>query len=506
MKKFITLCVILIACALIAVPAFAEVQNVKVSGDIDTKAINRSNYDLSNGNHLNAEFTSNYKDSDGWFMTTASLQVDADLTDNVATCVRLLNERDWTKEPNNNNTSNIDVGNTDIALSTAYVTLKEVFYAPLTLKIGRQALRFGNGLVVGDPDTNDATTSQMRAAGQISTADSNALANAHGLTAVDLSARKSFDAIKASFDYNPLTIDLVYAKIDAGTNIGRGSTTVGGVAIGPNQDDVDLKGANLGYKFGTMNSEAEAYVFSKIDRSYRPSNKPEDITNAYGIRGSIEPIAKLILDGELAMQDGHYADLITGRKLDREAWALDIGGSYALDLMWSPKVGARYSYRSGQKAPTADANIDVDSKSTKYEAWSTMFEDQTHGIIANQIFDGDNDGVDSNSHIINLNASVVPIQDLTLAVDYYNYTLAEKFYSTNAEGSVVDTRYMNGNLPYEMKGKTDLGNEVDLSLVYDYTEDVKLGLTAGMFLPGEAFNKTNNNNATTVMADVSVAF
>ena len=73
MSRFLKLMSVLAIVALIAVPAFAEVQNVKVSGDIDSKMINRSNYDFNNGNT---------SDTDTWFMSTARLQVDADLTDN----------------------------------------------------------------------------------------------------------------------------------------------------------------------------------------------------------------------------------------------------------------------------------------------------------------------------------------------------------------------------------------------------------------------------------------
>ena len=46
MSRFLKLMSILAIVALIAVPAFAEVQNVKVSGDIDSKMINRNNYDV----------------------------------------------------------------------------------------------------------------------------------------------------------------------------------------------------------------------------------------------------------------------------------------------------------------------------------------------------------------------------------------------------------------------------------------------------------------------------
>src|SRR3989338_3924536 len=112
MSKFLKLMSILAIVALIAVPAFAEVQNVKVSGDIDSKVIYRNNYDFKQGpiaGNVNS-------DKDIWFNTVTRVQVDADLTDNVSTCIRLLNERDWNVEPAPGSTTS---GETSLALDLA---------------------------------------------------------------------------------------------------------------------------------------------------------------------------------------------------------------------------------------------------------------------------------------------------------------------------------------------------------------------------------------------------
>lgn len=455
MSRFLKLMSILAIVALIAVPAFAEVQNVKVSGDIDSKVITRTDYDFKN-------YQAATDDSDTWFMSAVRVQIEADLTDNVSTSVRLLNERDWNLEPAPGAGT---TGDTAIALDLASIKLKEMFYAPLTLTIGRQNLRFGNGLVVGDPDSNDASTGTM-------------------IKAEDLSVRKSFDAVKATLDYNPLVLDIIMAKITAGT-----------VGVSKNDDDTNLYGVNAAYKFNQYNSEIEAYAFSKNTRS---ANATTDTVETYGVRGSLEPISKLVVDAELAMQKGDY--LVSGTTTkDRSAWAADVGAAFAIDYKWSPKVAARYSYRSGSK--TGAAGSDDDTGESKYKAWDTSFEDQTHGIIANQIFDGNNDGVDSNGSTINLMASIVPVQDLTIALDYYNFMLAQKWAAT-----VTTVRTLNDATSYSIRSSKDLGQELDLSLAYDYTEDVKLGLTAGLFMPGKAFLTDNNDPASTVMADVKVSF
>ena len=122
--------------------AYAEVQNVKVSGDINILGVLRNNFDLSNpGNPPSSATQTKENDKAGFFATQTRVRIDADLTDNVMATVRLINERNWTSETNSS---------TDIDLDLAYVTLKEFLYSPLTLTLGRQELRFGNQFIIGN--------------------------------------------------------------------------------------------------------------------------------------------------------------------------------------------------------------------------------------------------------------------------------------------------------------------------------------------------------------------
>jgi hypothetical protein len=192
---------------------YAEVQNVKVSGDLLTQSVLRNSIALQDNPVGVAAATTGYGESITAFISAVRLRVDADLTDQVAATVRLLNERDWDEESN---------ANTDIDLDLAYVTMKEFLYSPLTLTVGRQELHFGNDFIIGDPDTNGFSAAHGTAgkAGLVDSLD-------------DLSVRKAFDAIRATLDYDPLVIDLVYAKIDEN-------------AV-QQYNDVDLYGVNAAY-------------------------------------------------------------------------------------------------------------------------------------------------------------------------------------------------------------------------------------------------------------------
>ncbi|HDP16269.1 MAG TPA: hypothetical protein ENN16_00270, partial [Candidatus Omnitrophica bacterium] len=287
MKRLLSICVVLTAIALIAAPAFAEVQNVKVSGDVNSGGVSRQGYTLLPSNNS----ASSNNDNDSFLYTQARVRIDADLTDNVMATVRFLTEYDW------NTYSNTSGDGDNVDLDLANVTLKEVFYQPLTVTVGRQELRYGNAFVIGDPDTNTISK------------DGN-------LTAGDLSLRKSFDAIKAVFDYNPLVVDVFTAKIKE-TNKTR--------------NDVDLYGINAAYDIGQHNSEVEAYwILSANDVPVAPTagTNAGNSIHTIGVRGSVTPVENLNLLGELAFQRGKY-DSESVTKRDQKATAYQVAGEYA---------------------------------------------------------------------------------------------------------------------------------------------------------------------------------
>jgi len=481
MKRLMILFAVLTAVALIASPAFAEVQNVKISGDINSAGVYRNQYDLrpSTADGAGSAVSSNINS----LVTQARVCVDADLTDNVSATIRLLSEYDWDTE--NAGNSGVNAANDDVNLDLANITLKEVFYAPLSVTVGRQELRLGNAFILSDPDTN--TTS----------ADTS-------ITTGDLSLRKSFDAVSAVLDYDPLVVDVIFAKIDD-SNAGIASPTVD-----TNTDeDEDLYGINASYDVGSYDAEVEGYWLLNRNNDKTATDATGDAIDTIGIRGSLVPIDNLNLSGEIAFQSGDFTST-----REQDAMAYQIAADYALadfSIPWtsieigSPILKLGYTHYDGEEVVN----------SGDHSAWIPLYEDQTHGIVANYILGGVNGGQNSNANILNVGASIVPIEDLTVSLDYYNFSLDEKLVAGNNDlastGSALDW----GNIPdesdYFMFADDDLGYEIDLALNYDYSEDVKMGLCAGLFNPGDAFDgssgdTTNSQSAMEVLATLDVAF
>ena len=164
-----------------------------------------------------------------------------------------------------------------------------------------------------------------------------------------------------------------------------------------------------------------------------------------------------------------------------------MGADYLFKNSYNAKLGLCYTYLSG----------DDDANDNDYEAWNPMFEDQRVGEIANILFDN------TNLQYIKVSGSIQPREDITLAADYYYLRLAEKLSgSTYTPSSPIasDNKYAINS------DKKELGSELDVSMTYDYTEDVQLKLIGGWFFPGDFFDGSNDNTAYSLRASLKVEF
>ncbi|MEK6714236.1 MAG: alginate export family protein, partial [Nitrospirota bacterium] len=364
MRKTILLALALVA--LVAMPAMASVQNVKVGGSIDSTWLIRNDFDL--GASVIADEKQNL------FITQTMLTIDADLTDNVSTTVHLINERVWTQK---------DATDGGIDLHLAYVTLREMLYSPLTVVVGRQAFSYGNSFIVDAAGTNTSAP-----------ADS-------GLNNVaeDLTKQTAQDAVRFIFDYEPLSVELLLSKIDSRTN----------TLAADDQDDVDLYGVNAGYEVGdSMNTQVEAYFFARIDRPDNVGASPSEASKADtvyvpGLRASTNPIEGLNVQAEVAWQRGNRV-LTTATVNDnqrREAMAAQVIASYQVPVLeeYKPILAYVYTYVSGDSNNgIGDSRAATEKSSEKFTAWDPMYENQAGGTIYNTLFNL------TNSHIHTVSA------------------------------------------------------------------------------------------------------
>ncbi len=459
----------------LASPAFAAIQNVKVSGDITSTYVNRDNFDL--GTTLISEGVVTAGDTvpvglkkQGVFVTQARLRVDADLSDNVSTTVGLINERGWTAETGTGGNQD-----TNVQLYLASVTMRELLYSPLTVTVGRQVFNYGNGLIMGDGGVNNLATGN--------------LAN----VAQDLTLRTSYDGVKAILDYKPLTIDMFYFK--------NSQALLNGNAISKNSSS-NVYGINANYQLNDpMNTVVESYMFSRIngnDITGTTITDKSDTLFVPGLRASTNPIKGLNVQAEIAKQLGDHPVVLTGGKQageHRNAMAAQLLASYSLPVLdkYKPSVNGSYTYVSG------DRNTITPYRAT-YTAWDPFNEIQGSGTIYNTLFPL------SNMHIASVGASANPLEDVTTAFTWNGLWAADDFSASNPLALYQPDGGTTQITPATKRNKRGLGNEYDVNLTYNYTEDVTFGVSLGWFVPGSAFSSNNNNTASQALADVGVKF
>ena len=438
-RKLWVLLVALIVAAL-AAPAFAEVQNVKVGGDITVRGIWRANFDLRDDSNF---ITTGTSDAQKFIFSTVGINLTADLTDNVSADIRLSNQRDWGGNANTglgNSSLNVDV-------SRAYVTMKEMLYSPLTIRLGRQPLWFGKGFIVGsrllagdfDPNTS--------------------------FSADEFTDQTGFDAIRATLDFNPATIDVVYAKVFEGN--------------AASDNDINLTGINAGYKFSSMNGEVEGYYWnvhnSAVSSALGPAGLKPTIVNTVGFRGSVEPVANSSFWGESAIQWGDIGGLAS---TTQRAWAFDFGGDYTLaDVAWTPKLGVEWIFYSGG------------SKDSAGNGWNPIFRGKFETLIrefqAAGLYPTDtpsDTNSTTNEHQLAFFGAVKPTDSIKL--------------DSRVTVFAADTGIRIGNnIGARSKTPHYIGSEWDTKATYDYTEDVQIGLIYGVFWPGDVFRHVSGTDA-----------
>ena len=492
MRKLIVVGLLAFAVALTGT-AYAEVQNIKVSGDLDMKAISHHNYDLklkqkNESGHVGVGPITN-DDNEQFLLSTLHINVDADLTDNVSTSVRLLNQRKWDAFTGG--------GQDQITLDNAYVTLKEFLYSPLTIVAGRQNLVYGSGFIVGNGLLADPETVFP---------DTDSTVGLTSPTGREFSAFNAFDAVRAILDYSPLTIEGVYAKVND---------------TGVADADETLYGIYGTWKADRWDATVEPYWFYKDDSSGAKTVTVNDAvgagvtTRAYevnrvqtvGLRLTGSPIENLKLEGEGAHQFGTLIDTTAGAawtERNRSAWAANIYANYAwAQVPWTPATGLGWTFFSGNSThglngfagDTRDRNDTFNGWDPVYRgSFTTFIQDFLTGADAPAglytTFDANDTAATTNRHLIYGDAKLSPMKDLTL---WARYTHA---------------RFDKAPRP----GRSHhAGDEVDVKALYDYTEDVQLNVFGGWFFPGNYYDQPasstrGNDLAWTVGAGGAVKF
>ncbi len=433
-KKLIMLMVFALVLAF-SCSAFAEVQNVKVGGDTSIWAFDRSTF-----NFANIKDGTDKKIQGNGLAQIVNLKIAADLTDAVSANLVFRNERIWGATTRNGGSGS--AGDLDVYMAAGWVTLKEMFGQPFTLKAGSFGLKLGSGLLVGDADTNRVTSGPFN------------------FELADLSPRKAFTGFVGIMDLKPIVITGAALKITEGT-------------VTVNNDDVNAYAINVGYDLNEidLNGIGEAYWVER-----RAHRTPID---NYGIRIQASPIENFNAGAEFCYQRSKIAvstatngqDEATRSRGDSNTAILLNAGMTMPDVVLAPSISVDYTRLS--------------------KNWHPMMEDMTPADIANVLFQN------TNVQCVGATLAAKPMTDVAASLRFATFRSVKQ---VNALSNSWDAAYnMDGN-------QRHLGDELDLHLTYDYTEDVQFGLMGGIFSPGKAFAPSQRKDATQVIGSMKVTF
>jgi hypothetical protein len=170
-------------------------------------------------------------------------------------------------------------------------------------------------------------------------------------------------------------------------------------------------------------------------------------------------------------------------------------------MKWTPKLGLEYIFYSGE------ANTGSAADGT-YHAWDMMYRGKFDTAIREfqnlyyattmradnaTLMTNDQDAGNTNENQIILYGTLKPTGSLSIDGRWAFFWMDKAQKYTPSGGSA------------ENRGKT-IGNELDLSLNYVYTEDVSFGLLAAWFFPGSYWVGGMDDTAADIVGTVKVAF
>ena len=288
---------------------------------------------------------------------------------------------------------------------------------PVTLRVGRQEFSYGNDRLIGPLDW--------------------------------VSTRRRFDAVKLSYEGSKFDVDAFYAR----------PVVVDRTRLDSWNDDYGLYGVYATYK-AIPNHGVDAYllVTDQDDETRSPNRQTGELdmytagTRFWGSASGFD------YDTELAGQWGRWADDAVA------AWMWEFDGGYTFDHRWKPRLGAGFSYTSGDRDP-------FDGKVNTFNQLFT-FNDVCIGIL--DLIGRQN----LTRAYLTVDAWPVP-NKLMVAAYWHRYWLSaaeDAYYNAGAAPVLRDLSGDSG---------ADLGHELDLWVEWFLTSNSSLVFAYAHFWDGD---------------------
>ena len=335
-------------------------------------------------------------------------------------------------------------------LRQTYVSLGDVKKFPAQLTVGRQAVTYGDGRLVSDSRWSNFG--------------------------------RTFDAIRLRYEEPQFWLEAFEMRP---------------VQIKHHElNDSDSADHFGGVYFSTTivpRQTTDFYIFYRDKEDNQPDLDPTNKTDpqgtwngpaarfaTFGARVKSKPDAWQGWDytGEFAFETGDiWATDKQSQRFNLDAFALHVSGGYTLQQYeWKPRFGLEYDYATGDHNP----------KDNNSESFQNLFPSnhEKYGFMDEFSW--------RNIHDARAQVNVKPIEKLDLELDYHAFWLADThdfWYRSNGI-STLRTRTPDGRDVRTIGAGNFAGHEIDLTVTYDCTRNVRVQVGYSHFFAGDYLRDT----------------
>ncbi|MEK7289546.1 MAG: alginate export family protein [Planctomycetota bacterium] len=432
-------------------------KKVKLGGQIRTRAEYANGFYQTPANNGTLEDSVGLKYTDGsttkyrskgidddYVLNQTRLWADADVNEHLRVFIQLQDARTFGAEGTTVGYANSYSENAILDLHQGYFDLKKLFDMPLTVRVGRQEIIWGDHRVIGN--------------------------------FVWSNVGRVFDGGRFMWDTDTIHAEAFAMKVDEDGYLLNGQTS--GESDGSGSSDENIYAAQLAFKKLVPSALLELMYICKSDQDDSATNAtlvgtantgaagdPINIHD-FGARidGKVPNLEAIDYTIESHAQVGNYGTQ------NQEAWAFAGKAGYTLkNVAWTPRIGFEYDYASG----------DSDATDGEHETFDNLYPTNHWAGIY-----GFADLVSwQNMHDFRGQVKVSPTKKMTAQVDYHYFMLAEEgdgWYLANATLASA-TRPSGG---YDTRDD-ELAQEVDLTVSYDLYKNVKILAGYSYFAAGD---------------------
>lgn len=390
--------------------------------------------------------------------------VEADFTDEVSAYIEFDHIGVWGTEFRSNFITGADItGAGSVNLYQSYIQTDQTFGAPLSLRIGRQELRLGSEWLSGGNDDGPAP--------------------AWGL---------SFDGVRATYGLENFTLDAWALKLAEDLGDTDGDTDFYGLyGSYTGFENVTLDAYWMFIRDGSALNDSEAsFVLEGIEDFFGVDDYSATQLHTIGMRTSAL-FGRWDLEAEVAYQFGeasHVGSLFRPVFYGDDAaeygnLGLNLQLGYSLDMAWDPRIYVAFAWLEGEDDREIAALDYVESFLNPFYTRDASVS--FNRLFSNWSYSGVLDGTDmTNAYIFHTGINLLPTEKIEVAFDLGYYLADETF-----------DRPRFFLFPFWTESTDDhLGIEFDLSMTYNYSEDLYFCVGWDHLFVGEGLEDGNFNH------------